>query len=496
MCRRHQESRQMTCLRPLKDCSSKQKWQGFFVVLLLLGNGPVAMANTQNFVEAYDRFLGQTPNSSTVQVFELTAKPTELKIGNGKATTVWAYNGQIPGPTLRAKQGQSFKVSFKNELPEPTTIHWHGVRVPNGMDGVPGVTQKPVAPGETFVYEFQALDSGTYWFHPHVRSHEQVERGLYGVLIVESPEDPVYDREWVWVLDDWLLDDQGAIDDSFSKKDLDTGGRLGSLLTINGKDRPEYSASAGERVRIRIINSSNARNYQLDFKGARAKIFAVDGNLTGQTLVVEDFDIAPGNRIDVDLTIPDDVAGDSTIEVANRFFHREARGGVLEGPQILAGIKISGRVDGKNDFQIPTHGRVPGWDDAHETEVDFTYEFNTEINLGLLWNGGPAAYFVINGKQYGEHEITPLKHRQFYHLRFTNGTGLYHPIHIHGMFFKVLSRNGTKVNEPYFRDTVLLDYDGSIEIGVVPVDEGKWMLHCHLLEHSALGMMTLVEVKK
>ena len=138
---------------------------------------------------------------------------------------------------------------------------------------------------------------------------------------------------------------------------------------------------------------------------------------------------------------------------------------------------------------------MPDWKNAQDTPVDFTYDFDSIINWGFLWNGRPQADFVINKKRYGEHKVTQLKKNKFYHLKFTNATGLYHPVHIHGMFFKVLSRNGVKVDEPYFRDTVLLDYNGSIEIGVVPVDNGKWMLHCHLLEHSALGMMTLVEVR-
>jgi len=456
--------------------------------------GPIVSADKDIFVKDYDLFLGSAPSSNEVRQFELTATSTELVIGNGKATNVWAYNGQIPGPVLRVKQGEMISISFKNELPQATTIHWHGVRVPNDMDGVPGVTQKPVAPGETFQYRFKALDSGTYWFHPHMRSHEQVERGLYGVLIVESPTDPVYDQEWVWVLDDWLLDEDGAIDESFSKRALDTGGRLGNLLSVNGKEQPAYTARSGERVRIRIINSSNARNYSLSFKGSDAKIFAVDGNITGQPLDVDNFVIAPGNRIDIDLTISNNLNASELVEVSNTFFHREAEDDVHEGPAILATIRISGKADDLKKFPIPVHSRIPSWEGALETPVDFTYHFDTKINLGVLWNSGPGAYFEINGKQYGEHEVTQLRKHEFYHLRFTNGTGLYHPIHIHGMFYKVLSRDGVEVNEPFYRDTALLDYDSSIEVGVVPVDTGKWMLHCHLLEHSALGMMTLVEV--
>ena len=449
-----------------------------------------------NKVLTYEHFLGQTPNTGAVKSFELNASVSKLTIAGAKPTTLWSYNKKVPGPVLRVQQGDQVKITFRNNLPEPTTTHWHGMRVPNAMDGVPGVTQAPVAPGGTFVYQFQALDAGTYWFHPHMRSHEQVERGLYGVLIVESIDDPVYDQEWVWVLDDWLLTSQGAVEDSFGVRDLDTGGRLGNVLTINGKNKPAFEAKAGERIRIRIINASNARNYKLDFGAAVSNkegvIFAVDGNLTALPLQINGFEIAPGNRIDIDLTVP--TGNIKRIPIVNTFFHREARGNVSTGLETLATINIVGQTQTPKSFDIPKHERMPNWSSAHQLPIDYSYDFSTKINFGFLWNGGPTVHFVINEKRYGEHEVTQLKHRKFYHLRFTNGTGLYHPIHLHGMFFKVLSRNGVQVNEPFFRDTALLDYDGSIEIGVVPVDLGKWMLHCHLLEHSALGMMTLVEV--
>ena len=466
-----------------------------FVLLFFSNSGQAAEPPTQVLIDSYQRFLGTPPETKKTRTFTLTAKESQLAIGKGNPTEVWAYNNQVPGPILRVNRGDDVTVNFNNQLPQATTIHWHGVRVPNNMDGVPMVTQNPVAPGKDFTYQFRMLDSGTYWFHPHLRSHEQVERGLYGVLIVESPEDPVYDQEWVWVLDDWLLTPQGAIEESFSQRELDSGGRLGNLLTINGKEQPNFTARAGERIRIRIINASNARNYRLDFGDARSEIFAVDGNQVGRTQSVKAFDIAPGNRIDVDLTIPIGAEG-TVINVANEFFHREARGSVSPGPQTLASVNIVGQVDSKKVFAVPTRSDVPEWQSAYESTVDFSYDFNSSINWSALWDGGPFSYYVINGKRYGEHKVTQLKYGQFYHLRFTNGTGLYHPIHLHGMFFKVLSRNGVKVDEPYFRDTALLDYNGSIEIGIVPVDVGKWMLHCHLLEHSALGMMTLVEVRK
>src|SRR4051812_25084870 len=214
------------------------------------------------------------PNG-TVRAFELTAAETELPLFEGKLR-VWAYNGQVPGPTFRIRLGETLRVRFTNRLPQETTVHWHGVRLPNAMDGVPHVTQAPVQPGETFTYEFTPKDAGTFWFHPHVRASEQVERGLYGVLAVEDATPPPYSRELVWVLDDWLLKD-GAIYPEFNARhDLAMDGRWGNAITINGRSDTVVKVQPGERLRIRMLNSANGRVFTPDFGDLDARIIAVD----------------------------------------------------------------------------------------------------------------------------------------------------------------------------------------------------------------------------
>jgi len=166
---------------------------------------------------------------SAVHEFDIVAAPSSVPLLDGRTIDAWSYNGHVPGPTLRVRVGDTLRVRFTNRLPQPTTIHWHGVRVPNAMDGVPGVTQRPVEPGETFVYEFAPKDAGTFWFHPHVRSSEQVERGLYGVLIVEDREPPPFSRDELWVLDDVLLGPDGQIAPEFNTRhDLAHDGRWGT----------------------------------------------------------------------------------------------------------------------------------------------------------------------------------------------------------------------------------------------------------------------------
>jgi len=205
-----------------------------------------------------------------IRSFELVAAPADLPLIDGGRLKVWAYNGSVPGPTLRVRLGDTVRVRFQNQLPQATTVHWHGVRLPNAMDGVPYLTQPPVEPGQSFVYEFTPKDAGTFWFHPHLRSSEQVERGLYGVLIVEDAQPAPYARDLTWVLDDWLLDEGGGpgqerqiFAEFNTPHDLAHDGRWGNALTINGRTHQRLALRAGERVRLRLVNSANGRVFRL-----------------------------------------------------------------------------------------------------------------------------------------------------------------------------------------------------------------------------------------
>ncbi|MEH6475624.1 MAG: multicopper oxidase family protein [Sneathiella sp.] len=466
------------------------------IASLLLSISPLANSaektGAQMYVEEFQAFLGSSADTGQVKAFNLTASPVEI-MRDGKTATRWAYNGQLPGPVLRVQKGDRVQVTLTNDLPQNTTIHWHGVRVPNAMDGVPFLTQIPVKPGKSFTYDFVPQDAGTYWFHPHVRGHEQLERGLYGTLIVEDQFEGKYDQDIVWMLDDVLTEDDGSLGGDFDFKFLDTGGRLGNSITVNGENTPNFTFKAGERIRLRIVNPSNARNYRLSFANLPSAIIAVDGNLVGEPQQVDAFNIVPGNRVDIDLTIPKNLEGQS-VDIANTFFHREAGGSAVEGPQTIAKISIVGKVAKQKTFALPVHAAVPDWTNALNEKPDFIFDFDTAFDISSLWTNKAFVSFTINNKVFGDHDITQLKNNKFYRMRFNNGTGLYHPIHIHGVFFKVLARDGVPVNEPYFRDTALLDYDGSLDIGVVPADLGEWLSHCHLLEHAALGMKSTINV--
>jgi FtsP/CotA-like multicopper oxidase with cupredoxin domain len=210
----------------------------------------------------------------------LVARPGRAHLVGGPypETAVWAYNDRVPGPEIRIRQGEHLSIAVENQLAEETTVHWHGLRVPNPMDGVPHLTQQPIEPGETFVYEFDVPDAGTYWYHPHQRSFEQVGRGLSGPLIVEEREPIQVDRDVTWVLEDWRLLRDAQISNDFGNM-MDTGmsGRVGNTVTLNGRIPDIFSVRAGERLRLRVINVANARIFALEFQDHRPVVIALDG---------------------------------------------------------------------------------------------------------------------------------------------------------------------------------------------------------------------------
>ena len=203
----------------------------------------------------------------------LRAAPAKVQLAPPQypETQVWCYNGEIPGHTIRLQQGQMFRADFVNDLPQASTIHWHGIRLANAMDGAAGLTQAPVPPGERFRYEFEAKDAGTYWYHPHFNSAEQVSRGLAGALIIDETQAPDVDADHVIVLDDWRMTQLAGIHSAFDNMhDLSHGGRIGNYVTANGSDQLEFPVSSGARLRLRLINTATDRIFSLRHAGCRS----------------------------------------------------------------------------------------------------------------------------------------------------------------------------------------------------------------------------------
>jgi len=396
-------------------------------------------------------------------------------------TPVWSYNGQIPGPVIQGKEGTTLVINFSNKLKEPSSIHWHGLRIDNAMDGVPGVTQDPVGPGENFIYRLKLEDAGTFWYHPHFNSSEQLERGLKGVFIVEEAVKQPWSREMVWLMDDWFLQKDGNIYPQFNTgRDLMHDGRWGNVPTINGKFRPEYTVSPGERIRLRLINGANARIFSPHIEGLSADIIAVDGKPVTQIFPLNRFVLSPGNRIDLDIMIPQQ-AGGKTYSIEDRFTRK---------PFPLASIIVK-HVEPLNppEFTPPTEANFIPSQMFETVQVAKTWDLNA------IRGGKYGIGWTMNMKLWPDADKADYPLGVPRKIVFKNSSSRLHPMHIHGVFFRVLERNGQKAVEQFTRDTVLVGPRESVTIGFVPEHPGIWLTHCHIQSHAEAGMMTTIEVK-
>lgn len=441
----------------------------------------------QSFVDEFTgSYTRDIEKSGVVKEMTLIAAEGEVELFEGVKTKIWSYNNSIPGPEIRIQLGDSVKLHFINNLPQPSTIHFHGIRVPNAMDGVPGVTQDPVQPGETFTYEFTPKDAGTFWFHPHVNSSEQMEKGLYGTFIVEDTETKEYSKDVTWVIDDWRLGEDYQVYPYFNTPhDLMHDGRWGNVITVNGLRDERLSVQPGERILLRLVNTSNARVYRLNFGELEANAIAIDGMYVKRVVNANGFELAPGNRIDVDITIPESGRG-KVLSITDTF---------TNSINTLGQIIIEGNTVASPRFPYPVNANIPDWGDADSVSVDKEYVLDARRSSsgGMGMMGGIE--WTINGKAFPEYDPYELRFGEFNKIRFINNSSRLHPMHLHGQFFKVLSRNGKPAHEDFFRDTVLIHPKESVEIGVVPLDKGEWANHCHILEHAEAGMMTITTVQ-
>jgi len=410
------------------------------------------------------------------------------------ATAVWAYDGTVPGPELRFRQGDRLRVEVENALDVGTTVHWHGIRLPNAMDGVPHLTQPPIAPGGgRFHYEFDLPDAGTYWYHPHLGSPEQVGRGLYGALIVEERNPPPVDRDIVWVLSDWRLDsDAKNVEDFRGFMDSSHAGRIGNTVTVNGAVRESFDVRAGERIRLRLVNASNARIYGLRLEGHEPWLIAFDGQPI-EPHQPENGRVVLGPAQRADLVIDCGGAPGSRHRLVDDFYPRRAYrllDLVYSGTGVIRSEQRPVARLPANPFPKPDQRKV----ERHR--INFGGGMmgampNQREHKGMFW--------TVNGKPVPEDEhnhapLLTLVRGRSYIFDLVNDTSWHHPIHIHGHVFQVLSRNGKPDHRGESGDTVLLDPRSRAEIGFVADNPGNWMLHCHILEHLASGMMAVIRV--
>jgi FtsP/CotA-like multicopper oxidase with cupredoxin domain len=414
-------------------------------------------------------------------------------------TAVWAYDGRVPGPEIRVRQGDRLRIAVTNALAEETTVHWHGVRVPNAMDGVPHLTQPPIAPGETFVYAFDAPDAGTFWYHSHQRSFEQVGRGLYGPLIVEEQKPIQVDRDISWVVSDWRLTNDASISNDFGNMmDLSHNGRVGNTVTINGQVLEDFPVRAGERVRLRLINAANARIFGLRFQGHRPQVIALDGQPVEQPYEPDDGRVvlAPAQRIDLVLdmtgapgdraTIIDDFYRDLAYRLVDLTYGTtRLRDRPLNAPVRLPSNPVpEPERAGAVRHEVALGGGMMGMMGGRMMDM------RSMMRHGMAW-------WTINGAAASGHVMEPiftLRRGQTCVIAMANDTAWHHPMHLHGHAFRVLSRNGQPMRLREWQDTVLVAPRERVEIAFVADNPGDWMFHCHILEHQAAGMMSTIRV--
>lgn len=465
---------------------------------------------------------------------DLTASMVKKNI-RGKEVRMLAYNGSIPGPTLRVAKGSTVTLNFINKTDTETTLHSHGVRLDNKFDGVPGSTQDPIGVGKSFTYRIKFPDEGVYWYHPHMREDYAQELGLYGNYIVVS-DNPSYwspvDREVPLMVDDILLvNDRVAL---FSKTLADNAlmGRFGNTMLVNGETDYQLSVKKGEVVRFLITNTANTRTFNLAIPGAKIKLVGADGGKYEREQWVNNMIIGPSERVIIEVLFSNEgiytlehqtpqrtyvmgkfgvssSEGGSTFQKEfsalrtnqdmiaifdplRQFFNKKADKSIRLAIDTVSmgGMSMSGMnhtmpdgtvmnmgmparsVDGEKIEWEDTMGMMNQASTADTTKWKIVDEETRKENMAIDWK------FKVGDK---------VKIKIFNDPKSAHP--MQHPIHFHGQQFAVVSTNGIKNDNLVWKDTTLVGSGDTVEIILNITNPGTWMAHCHIAEHLESGMM-------
>jgi FtsP/CotA-like multicopper oxidase with cupredoxin domain len=427
---------------------------------------------------ASDDQMTDTADAGRVIRYRLEASEVEWEIGDGRTVRGYGFNGQVPGPVLEAKQGVPLEIEFTNRLPEPTVIHWHGLRIPAAMDGTE-VVQRPVQPGETFTYRFTPPDAGTFWYHPHLNETEQLEKGLYGALVVRAADELALDGEQILVFDDLRVDNTGQIAKFGGLMDRHNG-REGNVRLINGTSEPELRIAAGQIERWRIVNASSARYVRLSLGGAPFQIIGTDGGLIEAPISATEVLLPPADR--VELAVGPFENEDAVLNIEDLPYYRMAG---KKGVERFGTIRVTAPK--------PSTARVPARLREIAPLVNGEPNVTRTVTLGFKLSLRRGLDFVVNGERH--HHDEPVKVGQLQVWDVVNATRMDHPFHLHGFFFQVLAINGKKPAWRSLEDVINVPPQATVRIAWYPDDRpGSWMYHCHILEHHASGMMAHFDV--
>src|SRR6266516_1307412 len=488
--------------------------------------------------------VGTTPDARPSELLRLADGDTlRLEAGlvrrslKGQTYTMYGFNGQYPGPLIEVARGSEVVVAFTNRLPESTTVHWHGIRLDNRFDGTPDLTQPAVPPGGAFVYRGRVPDAGVYWYHPHVREDIQQELGLYGNVLVRSPDGAAYgpaNREQALMLDDLLVGPSGPIPLGRESPTHALMGRFGNLFLVNGEPDYRLAARHGEVIRFFLTNASSTRTMNISFPGARMKVVASDAGPFERETWVESVVIAPAERyiVHVRFDRPGRVALVNRVEgldhLFGRFLPEVDTLGIVEvaaervGHDLAASFAALRRdttttrelepyrqflqrpTDKSLILTLETRGLPPVT--QRLMQLDSIYFAPVE------WSGTmPMMNWASTGRQVRWILRDPATGRENMDIdwRFRRGEpvklrlvnerlsfhGMQHPIHLHGQRFLVLAVNGVPNDDFAWKDTVLVPAGSVVDIVLDPSNPGRWMLHCHIAEHLAAGMMMTFTVE-
>ncbi|MEV8516822.1 multicopper oxidase family protein [Dactylosporangium sp. NPDC051484] len=396
-----------------------------------------------------------------VRRFTLTAQETTLLLDSGMPVTAWTFNGDTPGPQLVVRQGELVEVTLVNRLPGVgVTVHWHGVDVPNAMDGVAGVTQDAVAPGASFVYRFRALRAGTYWYHSHEMSSVQVRRGLFGALVVMPGDAPSHDD----TLDETALRHTWGGEDGVATLGLASG--------VQRRPVP-----AGRQVRLRLVNT-DGDPATFTLTGAPVRVAAIDGADVHEPGVLPGVRIlvGGGSRYDLVFTMPD---GPVTL--------RADGPGIVYSPHGDAGPDRGTAVPAVLD--PARYGSPAGTPFGTGSRFDRRFTLRLDERLGF-YDGRPSVRYTLNDATFPDVPMLMVSEGDLVEVTYVNRTGQHHPMHLHGHHMLVLSRDGRATSgSPWWADTLDVGPGETYRVAFRADNPGVWMDHCHNLEHAASGMI-------
>ncbi len=425
----------------------------------------------------------------------LSAEAHTVEYLAGKPTAVWAYRDgarpgaepSVPGPTLEVKRGDRVIVHFQNQLDDPSTLHWHGLRLPNAADGTPA-SQVPIAAGGSYVYEFEALDAGTFWYHPHIQADVAIERGLYGAVRVLEEGAPAVevDADRTFVLDDVKLESDGRLSPTTDALDLMLG-RQGNVLLVNGRADARLQARSRSRQRWRFVNAANGRYFNLQLAGHPFRVVGWDGGLLAEPYEAEQVLVAPGERYEVLVSFDDADVGESLVLET---VHYDRGHDIPDpGPLPLFQVEVTRGAAGAEPASLPSTWGT--WLPIPIGSSAAVREFVLQEDEGDSEHG-PT--FTINGAGFPHHEPIQAVENEIEIWSVQNDTEMDHPFHLHGMFFQAIDTDGVAPEHQGNKDTVNIPRASTVRLAVEYDALGTWMYHCHILEHAERGMMGALEV--